>query len=74
MNDFTVKNYFIIGEHKTTGERILYQGSFCDCIHWIWNNCDVGDLTRKGHNRWSGKAYYDTNNEIYEIEVDKFYR
>ena len=68
-----MKNYFVIGEAESTGEKILFSGSKSDCIDWIWDNCDIGDLYNKGYRCWSGKAYFDENNICYTILVDKFY-
>ena len=68
-----MKIYFVIGENSDVGELILFSGSKADCISWIWDNCDVGDLYNRCGGRWSGTAYYDTNNRCFAINVDKFY-
>ena len=68
-----MKTYLVIGENANE-EKVLYSGSKNECINWIWNTCDIGDLYNRCGGRWSGKAYYEENNICYEIEVDKFYR
>jgi hypothetical protein len=40
-----MKNYFVIGEAQSIGEKILYQGSKQECIDWIWKNCDMATIT-----------------------------
>ena len=69
-----MKTYLVIGECAETGEQVLFTGSKSECTEWIWNNCDIGDLYNRCGGRWSGTAYYDTENVCYKIEVDKFYR
>ena len=70
-----MKKYLVIGENADVGEEVLFSGSKSECIKWIWNNCDVGDLRNIHNGRiWGGVAYYDTNNIVYEIWVDKFYQ
>ena len=68
-----MKIYFVIGENESIGEVILFSGSKKDCLDWIWNNCDVGDLYNRCGGRWSGTAYHDINNICFSIVVDKFY-
>ena len=68
-----MRMYFVIGENTDIGEMILFAGSKADCVKWIWSNCDTGDLCNRRGGRWSGTAYYDTNNRVFEISVDKFY-
>ena len=68
------KTYLVIGECAKTGEKVLFTGSKAECTEWIWNNCDIGDLYNRCGGRWSGIAYYDTENVCYSIEVDKFYK
>ena len=69
-----MNEYSVIGYIEKTGERkVLFMGLKSDCINWIWENCDIGDLHRSSYRRWSGLAYYDTNNILYAIPVDKFY-
>ena len=65
--------YFVIGENADVGELILFSGSKDDCVKWIWDNCDIGDLYNRCGGRWSGIAYYETNNRCFAISVDKFY-
>ena len=69
-----MKTYFVIGDNADLGEKILFVGSKIDCTNWIWNNCDIGDLYNRCGGRWSGIAYYEENNVVYEIAVDKFYK
>lgn len=68
-----MKMYFVIGENADIGEMILFAGRKADCVKWIWDNCDIGDLYNRCGGRWSGPAYYETNNRVFEISVDKFY-
>ena len=68
-----MKTYLVIGECDSIGEKVLFSGSKSDCIDWIWDNCDIGDLKNMGNRKWSGIAYYDESNETYSILVDKFY-
>ncbi len=69
-----MKTYFVIGENADIGEKVLFDGSKSDCLDWIWDNCDIGDLYNRCGGRWSGIAYYEENNTLYEIVVDKFYK
>ena len=68
-----MKTYYVIGENTNVGEKILFSGSLSDCIGWIWDNCDIGDLYNRCAGRWSGYAYYEEDNQCYAILVDKFY-
>ena len=68
-----MKTYLVIGENERLGEKLLFSDNRCSCLDWIWENCDIGDLYTYGGNRWSGTAYYEENNTVYEIQVDKFY-
>ena len=68
-----MQTYFIIGENPSVGEVILFSGSKADCVEWIWNNCDVGDLYNRCNNNWSGNDYYETCGALFTICVDKFY-
>ena len=69
------RTYFVLGEGKTFGEKILYCGSAEDCEDWIWSNCDVADLTQiPGTGRWVGDAFYEhEDGDTYTVQVDKFY-
>ena len=69
-----MKTYLVIGFCENLGEKVLFSGSKSDCIDWIWDNCDIGDLYRINNGTWSGMAYFDEKNETYSIPVDTFYR
>ena len=68
-----MKTYLVIGENADLGEKVLFSGSKSDCIDWIWDNCDIGDLRNCCGRAWSGRAYYEENNIVYKIWVNKFY-
>ncbi len=70
MKEYTVTGY----NKKDQKPVILFEGTKTDCIDWIWDNCDIGDLRMNGYHKWSGFAYYEENDTVYKIAVDEFYR
>lgn len=68
-----MKTRCVIGENKN-GDAVLFSGVLVDCISWIWNNCDVGDLECTADGGWRGFAYYDALGDTFAIEVDRYYR
>lgn len=68
-----MKTYFILGHNEVIGDHICYSGSREDCIEWIWDNCDIGDLYNRCGGRWGGTAYYEEDGRCYAIKADRFY-